>query len=101
VIRKYLAAVYRALEFIIGDDGFDRTLSTLRQKYSFATLDDTVVAKDSLKEFVGVWTSAGRENVLRTVPERWQSGYDELVRAGQAKAGKDPSRWFTNELLPT
>lgn len=99
-IRKYLAAIDQALEFIIADDGFDATLETIRRKYSFATLEDEAVAKDSLREFVEVWTSQGNENVLRTVPERWQNGYEELVRAGQVEAGKDPSQWFTNELLP-
>jgi NitT/TauT family transport system substrate-binding protein len=99
-IKKYLAAVHTALEFIIADDGFDATLRTIRRKYSFATLEDEAVAKDSLQAFVEAWTSQGMENVLRTVPERWQQGYEELVQAGQAEAGKDPSQWFTNELLP-
>ncbi|HEU4619594.1 MAG TPA: ABC transporter substrate-binding protein [Gammaproteobacteria bacterium] len=100
VLRKYLAGVYAALEFMIGDDGFDRTIAAMRKKYSFATLEDAAVAKDSLAEFVKVWTSEGKENVLRTLPDRWQSGYEELVQAGQAEPGKDPSQWFTNELLP-
>jgi NitT/TauT family transport system substrate-binding protein len=99
-VKNYLAAIDTALEFIIADDGFDATLETIRRKYSFATLEDEAVAKDSLREFVEAWTSQGKENVLRTVPERWQRGYEELVRAGQAEAGKDPSKWFTNELLP-
>lgn len=100
-LRKYLAAVDRAIEFMIDDEGFDETLRLMRQKYTFGTLEDTAVAKDSLDEFVRVWTSAGRENVLRTLPENWRRGYEELVRVGQAEPGKDPSQWFTNALLPT
>ena len=100
VVRKYLAAIDRALKFMIGDDGFDATLAVMRRKYSFATLQNDDVAKDSLREYVRVWTSAGPANVLRTVPERWQHGYEELVSAGRIAAGKDPSTWFTNELVP-
>ena len=99
-VRKYLAAIDGALDFMINDDGFDETLRIMRQKYSFGSLEDTAIAKDSLAEYVRVWTSEGRENVLRTVPERWNRGYEELVRSGQAASGKDPDEWFTNELLP-
>lgn len=100
LLRKYLAAIRGALDFMINDDGFDETLRLMRQKYSFGTLQDADVAKDSLSEYVRVWTSEGLENILRTDPDRWRTGYEELVRSGQASAGKDPSAWFTNALLP-
>jgi NitT/TauT family transport system substrate-binding protein len=99
-IRRYLAAVGAAIEFMADDTGFDRTLEILRQEYSFATLQDTEIAKASLREYVAIWTGEGRDNVLRTVGESWRRGYDELVRAGLAAGGHDPSAWFTNELLP-
>lgn len=100
VVRKYLEAIYGALKFMIADDGFDKTLAIMRRKYSFATLQDSDVAKESLREYVRVWTAEGTENVLRTVPESWRRGYEELVHAGRVPAGKDPSQWFTNELVP-
>ncbi len=101
LVGKYLQAIDGAVRFMIADDGFDKTLEIMRHKYSFATLQNTDVAKDSLAEYVRVWTSEGAANVLRTVPESWQRGYDELVRAGRIAAGKDPSLWFTNELVPS
>ena len=100
-VARYLEAVYAAIEFMIGDDGFDKTIATLRQRYSFATLQDTAIAKASLAEYVGIWTAEGRENVMRTVPASWQQGYDELVRAGLAEAGHDADAWYTNELVPS
>jgi NitT/TauT family transport system substrate-binding protein len=100
IIRRYLAAVRGAIEFMINDDGFDRTLEVLRSRYSFATLQDTVIATASLEEYVAIWTADGRDNLLRTNAESWQRGYDELVRAGLADAGHDASAWFTNELVP-
>jgi NitT/TauT family transport system substrate-binding protein len=100
-IRRYLRAVYAAIEFMIDDDGFDRTLDILRQEYSFATLEDTEIAKASLAQYVGIWTADGRDNLMRTDADKWQRGYDELVRAGLAEGGLDPSAWFTNELVPS
>jgi NitT/TauT family transport system substrate-binding protein len=100
IVRKYLEAIGGALQFMIADESFDETLAILRRKYSFATLEDSDVAKDSLREYVRAWTSEGRENLLRTVPESWSRGYEELVRAGRVAAGKDPAGWFTNELVP-
>jgi len=100
-IRRYLEATYAAIEFMIDDDGFDRTLEILRSEYDFATLQNTEIAKASLAEYVGIWTAEGRENVMRTDSDNWQRGYDELVQAGLAETGHDPSAWFTNELVPS
>jgi NitT/TauT family transport system substrate-binding protein len=98
-IGKFVRSVRQALEFMIDDDGFGRTLEILRGRYSFDTLNDTAIAKESLREYLRVWTSAGREAVLRTVPERWARGYEEIVAAGIAQGGAQPEQWFTNELV--
>jgi NitT/TauT family transport system substrate-binding protein len=99
-LRRYLEAVRAAMDFIIADDGFDETLKIMRQKFSFGTLANDAVAKDSLREYVRAWTLAGTENILRTDSERWRSGYQELVTAGQIAGGHDPAAWFTNEFVP-
>lgn len=98
-ITRFVAAVHDALEFMLADDGFDRTLEALRGKYSFDGLNDTAIARASLREYTSVWTAAGRENLLLTVPERWSAGYEELVAAGLAEPGASPEEWFTNELV--
>jgi NitT/TauT family transport system substrate-binding protein len=99
-VTRFLKAVHAAIEFMIDDDGFEQTLGILRQEYSFATLSDTAIAKASLREYVRIWTAEGRNNVMRTVDAVWRQGYDELVKAGLAEAGRDPAAWYTNELLP-
>lgn len=99
-LRKYLAAVRAAVDFMIADDGFDETLDVIRKKHSFDTLMNTAVAKASLAEYVQAWTAEGMDNIMRTIPANWQRGYEELVSVGQAVAGKDPAEWFTNDFLP-
>ena len=98
-IAKYLRAVHAAIEFMADDTGFDRTLEILRENYSFDALNDTAIAKESLREYVSVWTLAGHENVLVTDPDRWARGYEELVNAGLAEEGEAPEQWFTNEFV--
>ena len=100
LIRRYLEAVREAIDFIIADDGFDESLRIMREKYSFGTLQNDTVAKESLAEYVTAWTAAGAGNILRTDAARWRAGYEELVAAGQIAAGHDPGAWFTNELVP-
>ncbi len=98
-IRKYLAATRAAIEFMVDDDGFDRTLEILRTEYSFATLMNTEIAKASLAEYVEIWTAEGRDNILRTDAASWQQGYEELVQADLAESGHDSAAWYTNEFL--
>lgn len=100
IVRRYLESVREAIDFIIGDEGFDETLAIMRRKYTFGTLQNDAVAKDSLAEYVSSWTAAGMENVLRTDAARWRAGYDELVGAGRIEAGLDPADWFTNDFVP-
>jgi NitT/TauT family transport system substrate-binding protein len=100
MIRRYLAAVRGAIDFMIADEGFDETLGIMRQKYDFGTLQNDEVAKASLAEYVRAWTVAGPQNILRTDPDRWRKGYEELVAAGQVAAGRDPGQWFTNDFVP-
>ena len=99
IARRYLRSIRRAIDFIVADDGFDASLEIMRRKYSFSTLQDDAVAKDSLTEYVDAWTSAGDNNILRTDESRWRAGYDELVRAGRIAAGHDPANWYTNEFI--
>ncbi|MGW8283968.1 MAG: hypothetical protein ACWGON_11765, partial [Gemmatimonadota bacterium] len=68
LIRRYLEAVRTAIDFIIADDGFDESLRIMREKYSFGTLENDTVAKESLAEYVSAWTSAGSENILTFIP---------------------------------
>ncbi len=98
-LRRFVAAVHDALNFMLQDTEFDETLAILRSKYSFDGLNDTAIAKASLREYTSVWTAGGDENLLLTLPERWTQGYEELVSAGLAEPGAASDDWFTNALI--
>jgi NitT/TauT family transport system substrate-binding protein len=97
-LQRYLRAVRAGVDSILADDRLDTTLKSMRTKYHFPTLADDAVAKESIRQVKKAWLAAGRDNVLKTVPERWKKTYDELVALGEIKGGADPSKWYTNEL---
>ena len=71
----------------------------VRAKYSFASLDDDTVAKESLLAMRDLWTAKGKP-LLVTVEDYWVEGYEELIDAGMIKSGSDPTNWMDNSLLP-
>jgi NitT/TauT family transport system substrate-binding protein len=101
-IAEFLGAVRQATEFVIEDEpsGFRNTLEVIGRKYDFEALRDKSMARQILHAYVGAWTADGRHDVLRTIPERWQYAYEELVAAGLTRSGREPADWFTNDLLP-
>ena len=99
-IKKYLAAIQDATQAIVDDEELDGVLETMRSKYSFASLDDDTVAKESLRQSRSLWTAKGTQPLLQTVEDYWVEGYEELVDAGMIPAGSDPKKWMDNSYLP-
>jgi len=99
-IRKYLAAIKEAIEFIVADESMDETLEIIRSEYSFASLDDDAVAKRALDAYRKVWVGDGTFPFLETDVDRWEEGYRVLVDAGMSDPGGSPLDWYTNDLLP-
>jgi len=99
-LRNYMAAISDAIAFVQKDEAndFSGTLKCL-QKYDIAALKDPAVAKATLKEYVASWTQGG--DVLSTDEQTWQSVYKENVGSDFVPSGKDPSKWFTNDYVPT
>ena len=89
-IKKYLAAIQDATQAIVDDEELDGVLETMRSKYSFASLDDDTVAKESLRQSRSLWTAKGTQPLLQTVEDYWVEGYEELVDAGMIRPGQRP-----------
>lgn len=99
-IRKYLAAIQEATQAIVDDKELDGVLEKMRSKYSFASLEDDTVAKESLRQSRDLWTAKGTQPLLQTVEDYWVEGYDELVDAGMITGSGDPMKWMDNSYLP-
>ncbi|MEO9246319.1 ABC transporter substrate-binding protein [Citricoccus nitrophenolicus] len=99
-IKAYMAAIRDAVQEIIDDESLESVIETMRSKYSFGSLDDDEVAKESLSQSRDLWTAKGTQPLLTTDEGYWAEGYEELVSAGMVEAGSDPSEWLDNSYLP-
>jgi NitT/TauT family transport system substrate-binding protein len=100
-LRKYLAAVKAAVQFVAGDqaNGYAETTKCLAD-YEIPTMEDPEVAKAALDQYVESWTAAGDGEIARTVDEQWQTVYDEMSGSGFVPEGLDPAEWYTNDFAP-
>ncbi|EHR50725.1 ABC-type nitrate/sulfonate/bicarbonate transport system, periplasmic component [Saccharomonospora marina XMU15] len=100
-LKAFMAAIRDSIAAFVADENFDETIAKLREQYSFATLDDDVIARKSLGISRELWTGGDpNQPLLVTHEDAWLAGYQELVDAGVAKPGGDASSWFDNSLLP-
>ena len=96
-IVRYLRGVKQAIDAMLADEPMDKTLDLLAN-FEIAALKDRTIAKSDLKANKALWLSAGRTEMLRNVPERWQRGRDLLAKIGAVKPGP-ASDLYTNDLV--
>jgi NitT/TauT family transport system substrate-binding protein len=100
-VRNFMAGIHDAVAAMVADTSLDETLKQLRSKYSFASLDNTKIAKASLTQLRNSWTGGDPSKpLLVTDPAVWTTGYKELTDAGIAKPGRNPAAWMDNGFLP-
>jgi NitT/TauT family transport system substrate-binding protein len=100
-LRNYLAAIKDAVQFVAKDkaNGFAETIKCL-SKYNIPTLKDPEVGKAALTQYVESWTTAGDDQIARTVPDQWKTVYKEVSGAGFVPKGQNPKDWYTNDFAP-
>lgn len=96
-IVSYLRAIKKAVDFIIADESKDKTLDLLAQ-FHLAALKNRENARADVTANMELWLAAGRDQVLRNVPERWEQGRKLFAMAGAVKAGP-ASELYTNALV--
>lgn len=98
-IRSYMAGIHDALDEMLNSSN-EEVLATLREDYSFASLDNDDVAPAALDRFRDLWTANGDEPLLITNEDYWEQGYQEMVDGDMAPNGFDPAEWVDNSFLP-
>ncbi|MBB3083720.1 ABC transporter substrate-binding protein [Geodermatophilus sabuli] len=100
-LRSYLAAIKASIQFVAEDEanGFAETIECLSD-YAIPTLEDPEVGKAALTQYVESWTSAGDDQIVRTVPEQWETVYEEMYSSGFVPDDLDPTEWYTNDFAP-
>ncbi|WP_431281325.1 ABC transporter substrate-binding protein [Humitalea sp. 24SJ18S-53] len=98
MVVGFLRAVKRSLDDMLADTDLSRTLANLRG-FEIAEMRNAALAPLILRNEMQFWLTAGRENLLRNVPERWQRGYDLMAAAGFATAGGRADTLYTNDFV--
>lgn len=97
LVVSFLKAVKRSIDDMLADTDLSTTLKRL-EGFEIAEMRNRAVAPDILRNEMQFWLTAGRENILRHVPERWQKGYDLMAAAGFTPPGKADGL-YTNEFV--
>lgn len=97
LIVSFLRAVKKSIDDMLTEQDMTKLLDRVAQ-FEIAEAQNRRLAPAILREELSYWMTAGRDNILRNVPERWQRGYDLMARAGFVPQG-DASRLYTNEFV--
>ncbi len=97
LVVSFLKAVKRSIDDMLADTDLSTTLKRI-EGFEIAEMRNRAVAPDILRNEMQFWLTAGRENILRHVPERWQKGYDLMAAAGFTPPGKADGL-YTNEFV--
>ncbi|MBX9991440.1 ABC transporter substrate-binding protein [Phreatobacter oligotrophus] len=97
LVVSFLKAVKRSIDDMLADTDLSTTLKRI-EGFEIAEMRNRAVAPDILRNEMQFWLTAGRENILRHVPERWQKGHDLMAAAGFTPPGKADGL-YTNEFV--
>lgn len=98
MIVRFLRAMYRSINDMLEDRDFTRTMARI-ERYEVGEMRNRALAPAIIREETSYWLTAGRDNILRNVPERWQRGYDLMAAAGLATPGGQAAPLYTNEFV--
>jgi len=95
----YLRSVDQSMRAVMDPDQVDALIPKVADQFDVPGMDDPTTAKPVIAAIASLWTAAGKDNLLRNVPERWQEGVTQFEKLKIAKAGSDPTSFYTNDLL--
>jgi NitT/TauT family transport system substrate-binding protein len=95
----YLRSVDQSMRAVMDPAQRAELLPEVRKDYELPALDDPAKADPVIDAIAALWVAAGEDNLLRNVPERWADGVTQFEKLKIAKAGSDPTSFYTNDLL--
>jgi len=96
----YLRGLKKALDVILdGGDELQALIPKVRKDWDLPQLDDPEKATPVIQGVGKMWLAAGRENLLRNVPERWEEGVQGFIDQKIAKPDATATDFYTNDLI--
>jgi ABC-type nitrate/sulfonate/bicarbonate transport system substrate-binding protein len=95
---RFLRATRQSALTIADAKDLDPILASIGSVFEVPGIDDRETAREDLRGNLALWLAKGRENLLRNVPEEWQSGIAGMTEAGLVDSGVDLARLYTNDI---
>jgi ABC-type nitrate/sulfonate/bicarbonate transport system substrate-binding protein len=95
----YLRSVDQSMRAVMDPEQLDELIPKVADEFDVPGMDNPETAKPVIAAIASLWTAAGEDNLLRNVPERWVDGVTQFEKLKIAKAGSDPTSFYTNDLL--
>ena len=95
----YLRTVDQSMEAVMDSGQRAELLPEVADGVPARPLNDPAKANPVIDAIAALWVAAGEDNLLRNVPERWAEGVQQFEKLKIAKAGSDPTSFYTNDLL--
>lgn len=96
---KFLRGTHRAALEIVDAQDLGPILDKIASKYEVNGIADRAIASEDLRANADNWASKGKENILRNIPEVWDSAVKLLAEAKLINKVVDPQTLYTNSLL--
>ena len=95
----YLRTVDQSMRAVMDPTQRAELLPEVADEFKLDQLKDQAKADPVVDAITDLWLAAGEDNLLRNVPERWAEGVQQFEKLKIAKAGSDPTSFYTNDLL--
>jgi ABC-type nitrate/sulfonate/bicarbonate transport system substrate-binding protein len=98
---RFMRALAKGFDAFVDDRKLDQAVDAIKN-VDIPLLKDRALAKATMREIADAWLAAGRDNLLRHVPDLWSRELARLVDAGIIKPTNGPAdatRIYTNAIL--
>jgi NitT/TauT family transport system substrate-binding protein len=100
VVVRYVRALHAAKVALIDEEQRRELIPCVADGgWDLPQLEDAEAAFNIIGSTASTWLEEGQENLLRNVPELWQTGMAELAEQGLVPEGTEPADFYTNDVL--
>ncbi|CAN0656555.1 NitT/TauT family transport system substrate-binding protein (plasmid) [Nitratireductor aquimarinus] len=96
---SFLRATHRAAKEIVTTEDLLPILKIIGEKHDVSGLKNLETAQKDLRTNAENWASKGEDNILRNIPELWESAVDLLAGAKLIDKAVPATELYTNDLL--
>lgn len=98
LLVRFMRAEYKSASAILDAKDLNPILESIGKDFEIRTLADKEAAQEDLRGNMELWVAKGRDNLLRNVPEDWDSAVEVMTQSGQIDAGLDPKKLYNNAI---